>query len=95
MVRDFQSMIGSEARAQIMEKEGRLPDMLVAAVGGGSNAMGLFHPFLDDREVRIVAVEAAGHGIETGEHAAAMTAGRPGHPARLSAPTCCRTRTAR
>ena len=78
MVRDFQSIIGKEAREQILEKEGRLPDALVAAVGGGSNAMGLFHPFLDDREVRIVAVEAAGHGIATGEHAAAMTAGRPG-----------------
>ena len=78
MVRDFQSVIGTEAKAQLMEKEGRLPDVLVAAVGGGSNAMGLFHPFLDDREVRIVAVEAAGHGIGTGEHAAALTAGRPG-----------------
>src|SRR3954453_15042277 len=78
MVRDFQSIIGTEAKAQLLEKEGRLPDALVAAVGGGSNAMGLFHPFLDDPGVRIVAVEAAGHGIETGEHAAAMTAGRPG-----------------
>ena len=78
MVRDFQSIIGTEAKAQLLEKEGRLPDALVAAVGGGSNAMGLFHPFLDDREVRIVAVEAAGHGIAIGEHAAAMTAGRPG-----------------
>ena len=78
MVRDFQSVIGSEAKEQILAREGRLPDVLVAAVGGGSNAMGLFHPFLDDREVRIVAVEAAGHGIETGQHAAAMTAGRPG-----------------
>ncbi|HMR31453.1 MAG TPA: tryptophan synthase subunit beta [Geminicoccaceae bacterium] len=78
MVRDFQSVIGSEARRQIMEAEGRLPDVLVAAVGGGSNAMGLFHPFLDDRDVRIVAVEAAGDGVETGRHAAAMTAGRPG-----------------
>jgi tryptophan synthase beta chain len=78
MVRDFQSVIGSEAREQILAKEGRLPDLLVAAVGGGSNAMGLFHPFLDDREVRIVAVEAAGHGIASGQHAAAMTAGRPG-----------------
>ena len=78
MVRDFQSIIGTEAREQILAKEGRLPDALVAAVGGGSNAMGLFHPFLDDREVRIVAVEAAGHGIASGEHAAAMTAGRPG-----------------
>ena len=78
MVRDFQSIIGKEAKEQILEKEGRLPDALVAAVGGGSNAMGLFHPFLDDREVRIMAVEAAGHGIASGEHAAAMTAGRPG-----------------
>jgi tryptophan synthase beta chain len=84
MVRDFQLVIGEETRAQILEKEGRLPDLLVAAVGGGSNAMGLFHPFLDDAEVRIVAVEAAGRGIETGEHAAAMTGGRPGvlHGAR-------------
>ncbi len=78
MVRDFQAVIGHEAKAQILEKEGRLPDLLVAAVGGGSNAMGLFHPFLDDREVRIVAVEAAGDGIATGRHAAAMSAGRPG-----------------
>ena len=78
MVRDFQSVIGEEARRQILEKEGRLPDVLVAAVGGGSNAMGLFHPFLDDEGVRIIAVEAAGLGIETGKHAAAMTAGRPG-----------------
>ena len=78
MVRDFQSVIGTEAREQILAKEGRLPDALVAAVGGGSNAMGLFHPFLDDRDVRIVAVEAGGHGIASGEHAAAMTAGRPG-----------------
>jgi tryptophan synthase beta chain len=78
LVRDFQSVIGLEARAQIQEREGRLPDLLVAAVGGGSNAMGLFHPFLDDRDVRIVAVEAAGDGIDTGRHAAAMLAGRPG-----------------
>src|SRR5687768_16641252 len=78
MVRDFQSVIGVEAKAQILEKEGRLPDVLVAAVGGGSNAMGLFHPFLDDRDVRILAVEAAGHGIESGQHAAAMLAGKPG-----------------
>ncbi len=78
MVRDFQSVIGREARAQILEREGRLPDVLVACVGGGSNAMGLFHPFLDDEEVRILAVEAAGEGIDTGRHAAAMTAGRPG-----------------
>ncbi len=78
MVRDFQSVIGNEARRQILDAEGRLPDVLVAAVGGGSNAMGLFHPFLDDRDVRIVAVEAAGDGIETGRHAAAMSAGTPG-----------------
>ncbi|MEZ5904246.1 MAG: tryptophan synthase subunit beta [Geminicoccaceae bacterium] len=78
MVRDFQSIIGTEAKAQLQEKEGRLPDLLVAAVGGGSNAMGLFHPFLDDAEVGIVAVEAAGDGVETGRHAAAMTAGQPG-----------------
>ena len=78
MVRDFQAVIGNEARRQILDAEGRLPDVLVAAVGGGSNAMGLFHPFLDDRDVRIVAVEAAGDGIETGRHAAAMSAGTPG-----------------
>ncbi|HWL67275.1 MAG TPA: tryptophan synthase subunit beta [Geminicoccus sp.] len=77
MVRDFQSVIGREAKQQILEKEGRLPDVLIAAVGGGSNAMGLFHPFLDD-EVRLIAVEAAGDGIETGRHAAAMAAGTPG-----------------
>ena len=84
LVRDFQSVIGHEAKEQIMEKEGRLPDLLVAAVGGGSNAMGLFHPFLDDRGVRIIAVEAAGDGIETGRHAAAMSAGEAGvlHGAR-------------
>jgi tryptophan synthase beta chain len=78
MVRDFQSVIGEEARAQMLAAEGRLPDMLVAAVGGGSNAMGLFHPFLDDAAVRMVGVEAAGRGLETGEHAAALSRGRPG-----------------
>ncbi|MFQ5971871.1 MAG: tryptophan synthase subunit beta [Alphaproteobacteria bacterium] len=78
MVRDFQSVIGREAREQIMAKEGRLPDTLVACVGGGSNAMGLFYPFLDDEGVRIIGVEAAGHGIETGAHAAPLSAGRPG-----------------
>jgi tryptophan synthase beta chain len=78
MVRDFQAVIGNEVREQLMAKEGRLPDTLVAAIGGGSNAMGLFHPFLDDPEVRMIGVEAAGHGIETGEHAAAITAGSPG-----------------
>jgi tryptophan synthase beta chain len=78
MVRDFQAVIGQEVRQQIMAKEGRLPDTLVACVGGGSNAMGLFYPFLDDPEVRMIGVEAAGEGVETGHHAASMTAGRPG-----------------
>ena len=78
MVRDFQAVIGNEVREQIMAKEGRLPDVLVACVGGGSNAMGLFHPFLDEPEVRMIGVEAAGHGIESGEHAAALSAGQPG-----------------
>ena len=78
LVRDFQSVIGEEARAQILEQEGRLPDMLVACVGGGSNAIGLFHPFLDDPEVEMIGVEAAGHGIETGQHAASLTGGSPG-----------------
>ncbi|MBM3502384.1 MAG: tryptophan synthase subunit beta [Alphaproteobacteria bacterium] len=78
MVRDFQSIIGNEAKRQMMEREGRLPDTLVACIGGGSNAMGLFYPFLDDAGVRIVGVEAAGKGIDTGEHAASLTAGRPG-----------------
>ena len=78
MVRDFQSVIGNEVRAQILEKEGRLPDSLVACIGGGSNAIGLFHPFLDDEGVQIVGVEAAGLGIETGKHAASMAGGAPG-----------------
>ena len=78
MVRDFQSVIGTEARAQILEREGRLPDAVVAAVGGGSNAMGLFHPFLDDPEVKLYGVEAAGRGLESGEHAASIEGGRPG-----------------
>ena len=78
MVRDFQCIIGQEVREQIMAKEGRLPDTLIAAIGGGSNAIGLFHPFLDDRDVAIIGVEAAGHGIETGEHAAAINGGTPG-----------------
>lgn len=78
MVRDFQSVIGRETREQMMEAEGRLPDSLVACIGGGSNAIGLFHPFLDDPSVRMFGVEAAGHGIETGEHAASLTGGRPG-----------------
>ncbi|MGF1477437.1 MAG: tryptophan synthase subunit beta [Geminicoccaceae bacterium] len=78
MVRDFQAIIGEEVREQVMEKEGRLPDLLVAAIGGGSNAMGLFHPFLDDPDVALLGVEAGGHGVDTGEHAAAMAAGSPG-----------------
>jgi tryptophan synthase beta chain len=78
MVRDFQCVIGNEVRAQITAKEGRLPDTLVACIGGGSNAIGLFHPFLDEPEVRMIGVEAAGHGIASGEHAAALSAGQPG-----------------
>ena len=78
MVRDFQCVIGEETRAEVLKREGRLPSTLVACVGGGSNAMGLFHPFLDDEGVEIIGVEAAGHGIETGQHAAALTGGRPG-----------------
>ena len=78
MVRDFQSVIGEEARAQIQAVEGRLPDVAVACIGGGSNAMGLFHPFLDDVSVRLIGVEAAGRGIDTHEHAASLARGRPG-----------------
>ena len=77
LVRDFQSVIGNEAREQILEAEGRLPDMLIAPVGGGSNAIGLFHPFLDDTDVEIVGVEAAGEGLE-GKHAASLAGGKPG-----------------
>ncbi|KRA04407.1 tryptophan synthase subunit beta [Rhizobium sp. Root564] len=78
MVREFQSVIGKEAREQLLALEGRLPDMLVAAVGGGSNAIGLFHPFLDDASVRIVGVEAGGKGLDGEEHCASLTAGSPG-----------------
>jgi len=78
MVRDFQSVIGTEARAQIQEMAGRLPDLLVAAVGGGSNAIGLFHPFLDDPSVSITGVEAGGEGLEGDKHCASLTAGAPG-----------------
>ncbi len=78
MVRDFQSIIGRETREQILEMEGRLPDTLVACVGGGSNAIGLFHPFLQDSSVQIIGVEAAGDGLETGQHAAPLCAGKPG-----------------
>ena len=78
MVRDFQSVIGDEAKEQIVKAEGRLPDSLVACIGGGSNAMGLFHPFLDDASVQIYGVEAAGHGLDTTKHAASLQGGRPG-----------------
>jgi tryptophan synthase beta chain len=78
MVRDFQSVIGREAREQILQAEGRLPDALVAAIGGGSNAIGLFHPFIGDEGVRLIGVEAAGHGLDTPEHAASLSGGRPG-----------------
>ena len=77
MVRDFQCVIGNEAKVQMMEAEGRLPDSLIACIGGGSNAIGLFHPFLDDRSVQIFGVEAAGHGLDK-EHAASLAGGRPG-----------------
>ncbi|ADM08994.1 tryptophan synthase, beta subunit [Parvularcula bermudensis HTCC2503] len=78
MVRDFQSVIGREARAQILEREGRLPDTIMACIGGGSNAIGLFHPFLDDQDVEIIGVEAAGRGLETSDHAASLAGGAPG-----------------
>ncbi len=78
MVREFQSIIGIEARKQILEQEGRLPDYLVACVGGGSNAIGLFHPFVEDKEVKIVGVEPAGRGLDTLDHAASITLGSPG-----------------
>jgi tryptophan synthase beta chain len=78
MVRDFQSIIGTETREQIIAAEGRLPDSLVACIGGGSNAIGLFHPFLDDPDVEIFGVEAAGHGLDTPEHAASIAGGKPG-----------------
>ena len=78
IVRDFQSVIGRESKWQLLEKEGQLPDYAVACVGGGSNAIGLFHEFIDEPSVRLIGVEAAGHGIATGEHAASLGAGRPG-----------------
>jgi tryptophan synthase beta chain len=78
MVRDFQSIIGDESRAQMLEAEGRLPDVVMACIGGGSNAIGLFHPFLDDETVEIIGVEAAGKGLETQDHAASLSGGRPG-----------------
>jgi tryptophan synthase beta chain len=78
MVRDFQSVIGKETKIQMQKREGRLPDSLIAAIGGGSNAMGLFHPFLDDKDVKIIGVEAAGSGLKSGRHAASITGGKPG-----------------
>ncbi len=78
MVRDFQAIIGREARLQILKATGRLPDALIACIGGGSNAIGLFHPFIEDKEVAMYGVEGAGHGIETGEHSAPLCAGTPG-----------------
>ena len=78
MVRDFQCVIGNETREQMQEAEGRLPDSLIACIGGGSNAMGLFHPFLDDTQIEIYGVEAAGHGLASGMHAASIAGGRPG-----------------
>ena len=79
MVRDFQSIIGKEAKEQMLASEGRLPDSLIACIGGGSNAIGLFHPFLDDRSVQIFGVEAAGHGLsEANGHAASLAGGKPG-----------------
>jgi tryptophan synthase beta chain len=78
MVRDFNAIVGREAREQVLEQFGRLPDVITACVGGGSNAIGIFHAFLNDRDVRIVGAEAAGDGIETGRHAASLAAGKPG-----------------
>jgi len=78
MVRDFQSVIGEEVRQQILKVENRLPDLLMACIGGGSNALGLFHEFLDDKQIEMIAVEAAGHGIETDQHAASLSGGKPG-----------------
>lgn len=78
MVRDFQSIIGTETKEQILDREGRLPDACVACIGGGSNAIGLFYPFIDDQTVRLIGVEAGGHGVHTKEHAASLTGGRPG-----------------
>jgi tryptophan synthase beta chain len=78
VVRDFQTVIGKETREQIRDKEGRLPDYIIACVGGGSNAIGIFYPFLDDSDVKLIGVEAAGRGIETGQHAAALVAGKTG-----------------
>ena len=78
MVRDFQSIIGEEVREQILKAEKKLPDLLMACIGGGSNALGLFHEFLDDKQIEMIAVEAAGHGIDSGNHAASLSGGKPG-----------------
>jgi len=78
MVRDFQAIIGREARSQILKATGKLPDALIACIGGGSNAIGLFHPFIGDTDVAMYGVEGAGHGIETGQHSAPLCAGTPG-----------------
>ena len=78
MVRDFQSVIGEEVREQILEAENSLPDLLMACIGGGSNALGLFHEFLDDKQIEMIAVEAAGHGLNSGAHAASLSGGKPG-----------------
>ena len=95
MVRDFQSVIGREAREQMLATEGRLPDTLVACIGGGSNAIGLFHPFLDDKGVAIYGVEAGGHGLDVPNgHGASMNGGRPACCTAI-APIFCRTTTAR
>jgi tryptophan synthase beta subunit len=77
-VRDFQSVIGKEAREQMLDQAGRLPDLAIACVGGGSNAIGLFHPFIEDGEVALLGVEAGGEGVGTGKHSATLVAGRPG-----------------
>ena len=95
MVRDFQSVIGKEARAQCLERMGRLPQAVLACVGGGSNAIGIFHPFVGDTEVELIGVEAAGRGLDTGEYAASLTAGRPGVLHGSYSYLCCRTSTGR
>ena len=92
MVRDFQRVIGDEARAQVLELTGRLPDAVAACVGGGSNAIGIFTAFVADAGVRLVGYEAGGDGVETGRHAATITAGQAGRAARHAVATCCRTR---
>ena len=78
MVRDFQSIIGREARSQMLELAGCQPDAVIACVGGGSNAMGIFHDYIPNEKVRLIGVEAAGHGLESGKHAATLSAGKPG-----------------